>query len=99
MRLARLGLIGAVLLVLGFVSLSVLPVNLAGLLLLALAAALFIAELFAPGIGVFAGGGTIALLLAGVLIHVYPSLPEFLGVVLLVLWYFSGLPTAPENAA
>ena len=27
------------------------------------------------------------------------SLPEFLGVVLLVLWYFSGLPTAPENAA
>jgi membrane-bound ClpP family serine protease len=41
----------------------VLPVNLAGLLLLALAAALFIAELFAPGIGVFAGGGTIALLI------------------------------------
>jgi membrane-bound serine protease (ClpP class) len=62
------GVIGAVLLVLGFVSLSVLPVNLAGLLLLALAAALFIAELFVPGIGVFAGGGTIALLLAGLLL-------------------------------
>jgi membrane-bound serine protease (ClpP class) len=62
------GVIGAVLLVLGFVSLSVLPVNLAGLLLLALAAALFAAELFAPGIGVFAGGGTIALLLAGLLL-------------------------------
>jgi membrane-bound serine protease (ClpP class) len=62
------GVIGAVLLVLGFVSLSVLPVNLAGLLLLALAAALFIAELFAPGIGVFAGGGTIALVLAGLLL-------------------------------
>jgi membrane-bound serine protease (ClpP class) len=62
------GVIGVVLLVLGFVSLSVLPVNLAGLLLLGMAAALFIAELFAPGIGVFAGGGTIALLLAGVLL-------------------------------
>ena len=42
------GVIGVVLLVLGFVSLSVLPVNLAGLLLLALAAALFIAELLRP---------------------------------------------------
>jgi hypothetical protein len=34
-----------------------------------------------------------------VLIHISPSLPEFLGVMLLVLWYFSGLPTAPENAS
>ncbi|WP_188186896.1 NfeD family protein [Nonomuraea sp. SYSU D8015] len=59
------GVIGAVLLVLGLFSLSVLPVNAAGLALLALAAALFIAEVFAPGIGVFAGGGAIALLLAG----------------------------------
>jgi membrane-bound serine protease (ClpP class) len=75
------GVIGAVLLVLGFVSLSVLPVNLAGLLLLALAAALFIAELFAPGIGVFAGGGTIALLLAGVLLFDGP-----VAVAMPVLW-------------
>jgi len=45
------GVIGAVLLVLGFVSLSVLPVSLAGLLLLALAVALFVAELFALGSG------------------------------------------------
>jgi membrane-bound serine protease (ClpP class) len=75
------GVIGAVLLVLGFVSLSVLPVNLAGLLLLALAAALFIAELFAPGIGVFAGGGTIALVLAGVLLFDGP-----VAVAMPVLW-------------
>jgi membrane-bound serine protease (ClpP class) len=75
------GVIGAVLLVLGFVSLSVLPVNLAGLLLLALAAALFVAELFAPGIGVFAGGGTIALLLAGVLLFDGP-----VAVAVPVLW-------------
>ena len=75
------GVIGAVLLVLGFVSLSVLPVNLAGLLLLALAAALFIAELFAPGIGVFAGGGTIALLLGGLLLFDGP-----IAVAMPVLW-------------
>jgi membrane-bound serine protease (ClpP class) len=59
----------------------VLPVNLAGLLLLGLAAALFIAELFAPGIGVFAGGGTIALLLAGLLLFDGP-----IAVAMPVLW-------------
>jgi membrane-bound serine protease (ClpP class) len=75
------GVIGAVLLVLGFVALSVLPVNLAGLLLLALAAALFIAELFAPGVGVFAGGGTIALLLGGLLLFDGP-----IAVAMPVLW-------------
>jgi membrane-bound serine protease (ClpP class) len=75
------GVIGAVLLILGFVSLSVLPVNLAGLLLLALAVALFVAELFAPGIGVFAGGGTIALLLAGLLLFDGP-----VAVAMPVLW-------------
>jgi membrane-bound serine protease (ClpP class) len=75
------GVIGAVLLVLGFVALSVLPVNLAGLLLLALAGALFTAELFTPGIGVFAGGGTIALLLAGVLLFDGP-----VAVAMPVLW-------------
>jgi membrane-bound serine protease (ClpP class) len=75
------GVIGAVLLILAFVSLSVLPVNLAGLLLLALAAALFVAELFAPGIGVFAGGGTIALLLAGLLLFDGP-----IAVAMPVLW-------------
>ncbi|HKP99472.1 MAG TPA: NfeD family protein [Actinomycetes bacterium] len=75
------GVIGAVLLVLGFVALSVLPVNLAGLLLLALASALFAAELFTPGVGVFAGGGTIALLLAGVLLFDGP-----VAVAMPVLW-------------
>ncbi|MFB9831544.1 NfeD family protein [Actinoallomurus acaciae] len=60
------GVIGAALLVLGLFSLSVLPVNVAGLALLGLAAALFVAEIFTPGIGVFAAGGAIALLLSGV---------------------------------
>ena len=75
------GVLGAAMLVLGFVSLSVLPVNLGGLLLLGLAAALFAAELFTPGIGVFAGGGTIALLLGGLLLFDGP-----VGVSASVLW-------------
>ena len=60
------GILGAILLLLGLFSLSVLPVNAVGLLLLALAAGLFLAELFAPGVGVAAVGGTVALVLSGV---------------------------------
>jgi membrane-bound serine protease (ClpP class) len=60
------GAIGVTSLVLAMFSLSVLPTNVAGIALLLLAAGLFIAELFIPGIGAGAGGGTAALLLAGV---------------------------------
>lgn len=60
------GAIGVVLLLIGFFALSVLPVQATGIALLVLAAALFIGEIFVPGIGVLAAGGTIALLLAGV---------------------------------
>jgi membrane-bound serine protease (ClpP class) len=60
------GVIGVILLVLGFFALSVLPVASAGVALLILAIALFIGEIFVPGVGVLAAGGTIALLLAGV---------------------------------
>ncbi|WP_267245651.1 NfeD family protein [Streptomyces sp. PR69] len=60
------GIIGVVLLILGFVALSVLPFNAAGLLLLGLAAALFAGEVLTPGVGVFAAGGTVALVLSGV---------------------------------
>lgn len=60
------GVIGVILLLVGFFALSVLPVQATGVALLVLAVALFIGEIFVPGIGVLAGGGTIALLLAGV---------------------------------
>ena len=60
------GIAGVILLVLGFFAFSVLPVTTAGLALLILAIALFIGEIFVPGVGVLAAGGTIALLLAGV---------------------------------
>jgi membrane-bound serine protease (ClpP class) len=60
------GIIGVILVVLALAALSVLPVDAVGAILLVVAAGLFIAELFAPGIGVFAFGGTAALLLGGV---------------------------------
>ena len=60
------GILGAILVLLGLFSVSVLPVNAVGLLLLVLAAGLFLAELFAPGVGVAAVGGTVALVLSGV---------------------------------
>lgn len=59
------GIAGVILLLLGFFALSVLPVATAGVALLILSIVLFIAEIFVPGVGVFAAGGTIALVLAG----------------------------------
>lgn len=60
------GAVGVILILLALFGLSVLPVNAVGLLLLLVAAALFVAELFAPGIGIAAAGGTLALVLSGV---------------------------------
>jgi membrane-bound serine protease (ClpP class) len=60
------GIVGVILVVLGFFALAVLPVNVAGVALLLLAAGLFVAELFVPGIGVLAAGGAVSLALAGV---------------------------------
>ncbi|MET9803564.1 NfeD family protein [Streptomyces sp. NPDC006368] len=54
------GVAGAILLVPGFVALSVLPFSVGGLLLLALAAALFVAEVLTPGVGICAAGGRVA---------------------------------------
>jgi membrane-bound serine protease (ClpP class) len=59
------GITGVVLLLLGGFSLSLLPTTLVGLALLVLAAGLFIAELFVPGTGIMAAGGSVALVLAG----------------------------------
>jgi hypothetical protein len=44
-------------------------------------------------------GSSLGGMLAGALVHISPSLPEFLGVILLVLWYFLGLPVAPESGS
>ena len=42
-------------------------------------------------------GSSLGGIVAGALIHVSPSLPEFLGVLLLLLWYRLGLPIPPES--
>ncbi len=42
-------------------------------------------------------GSSLGAMLGGALIHISPALPEFVGVALLVLWYFLGLPTPPES--
>ncbi|GAA5057076.1 nodulation protein NfeD [Thermocatellispora tengchongensis] len=60
------GIVGAVSLVLALFGMAVLPVNAAGVVLLLIAAGLFLAELFAPGIAGFAIGGGVVLVLAGV---------------------------------
>jgi len=59
------GVVGVILLVLGFFALAVLPVNVVGVVLLLLAAGLFVAELFVPGVGVLAAGGAVSLVLSG----------------------------------
>lgn len=60
------GAAGVTALLLALFSLSVLPVNVVGLLLLAVAIALFVAELMAPGIAGFAFGGAMVLVLSAI---------------------------------
>ncbi|MBI4261598.1 MAG: nodulation protein NfeD [Actinobacteria bacterium] len=60
------GIVGLILILMALFALSVLPVNAVGVILILLAAALFVAELFVPGIGVFAAGGTASLMLGGI---------------------------------
>jgi len=59
------GIVGVLAFVLGLYGVAVLDVAFAGVALLVVAAILFVIELFVPGIGVAAAGGTIALLLGG----------------------------------
>ncbi|MFC5728113.1 MULTISPECIES: NfeD family protein [Nocardioides] len=60
------GATGITALLLALFSLSVLPVNAVGLLLLAVAAGLFVAEVLAPGVAGFGFGGAVVLVLAAV---------------------------------
>ncbi|HEX6231242.1 MAG TPA: nodulation protein NfeD [Actinomycetota bacterium] len=58
-------IVGVVLLVAAFLSFGVLPVQLAGLILLVASAIFFVIELFAPGVGVPLAGGIVTLILGG----------------------------------
>src|ERR671918_454320 len=58
-------IVGVILILLALFALAVLPVNVLGALLLLLAAILFVVEVFTPGVGVGAAGGTAVLVLGG----------------------------------
>jgi membrane-bound serine protease (ClpP class) len=57
--------VGVILILLALFGLAVLPVNVLGAFLLLLAAILFVVEIFTPGVGVGAAGGTASLVLGG----------------------------------
>jgi sugar phosphate permease len=42
-------------------------------------------------------GASLGGMLGGALIHFSPSLPELLGVILLIAWYIVGLPIPPDS--
>ena len=62
------GIFGVIMLILAFFSLDNLDVDAAGLILIALAFALFVAEIFVAGFGVLGIGGIIALFFGGLLL-------------------------------
>jgi membrane-bound serine protease (ClpP class) len=62
------GISGAILLILGLLVLGTLPTNWAAVLLIALAFALFVADVHAGGIGALGAGGTVALVVGGLLL-------------------------------
>jgi membrane-bound serine protease (ClpP class) len=75
--------LGTTFVVLGLFGLAVLSVNLVGVVFLLLAAALFVAEIFAPGVGLAAAGGVFALVMSGVfLFDDAPGLQISLAVIL-----------------
>lgn len=91
------GATGAVALLLALFSLSVLPVTVVGLLLFAVAIALFVAEVLAPGIAGFAFGGAVVLVLSALFLFddaegvaVDPSAALPLGIVMFLAAVVAG---------
>jgi membrane-bound serine protease (ClpP class) len=62
------GVVGAISLLLAFFSLGVLPVNWAGILLIALAFGLFVGEVLTTTFGLFTAGGVIALVIGSLIL-------------------------------
>ncbi len=75
------GVAGAICLILAFYALHTLPINYAGLMLIILAIALFIAEAFITSHGVLGVGGTIAMLMGSVMLIDSPAAvsPDLMG--------------------
>ena len=68
------GILGIISLLLAFYGLGMLDANLAGLALMAVALALFIAEAFTPTFGVLALGGAVAFIVGGALLFDTPGI-------------------------
>ena len=62
------GTIGGISIIAGMMALSILPFNWAGLALIGLGLALVVAEAFSPSFGILGIGGTVAIVLGGVLL-------------------------------
>jgi membrane-bound serine protease (ClpP class) len=86
------GTLGVICLVLAFFGLSVLPVNFVGLILIAVALALFAAEVFVTSYGSLAAGGIICLVMGGLMLVDSPQ--GFMRVSLSVI-----IPVAVATAA
>ena len=69
------GVLGGILLIVGLMALTLLPINLAGVALILLAVAFFIIEAMTPVNGILATGGVIAMVL-GIVILVDTDVPE-----------------------
>jgi membrane-bound serine protease (ClpP class) len=84
------GVIGAISLILAFYSFQTLPVNYAGLILIALAIIFFIAEIKVPSYGILSVGGLVSLTLGSIMLfeNVGVSLRLLLPTVLLVGGFF-----------
>jgi len=67
------GVAGVVCLLMGFVSFQVLPFNYAGIALLLVGVALFIAEVYVSGYGLFAAGGLVSFALGALLLFDTPG--------------------------
>jgi membrane-bound serine protease (ClpP class) len=82
------GTVGGICLLLGFYALGTLPVNYAGLLLMAFALLLFVVELFTPTHGVLSVGGLVAFLLGSLMLFNVPEAAPWLS---LSLWTILGV--------
>jgi len=73
------GVVGAIMLLVGFLGLGTLPINAAGIAFMILAFILFIADVFMPTHGILTAGGIISLIVGGLLLintGVAPGLPS-----------------------
>jgi membrane-bound serine protease (ClpP class) len=74
------GVIGAIMLLVGFLALGTLPINAAGLAFMILAFVLFIADVFMPTHGILTAGGIASLVMGGLLLVNTTNAPGLPGV-------------------